>query len=90
MKKLEGSPFFWPGQPASEKSGWSFDQSCHTLSGALFSGNASWDSIQPPLSLEGKFCAVAFSNLLPPCMEVADAAIGLDELSRAPFNGFSY
>ena len=62
MKKLEGAPFFWPGQPASEKSGWSFDQSCHTFSGALFSGNASWDTIQPPLSLEGKFCDVAFPS----------------------------
>ena len=62
MKQLWVDPLLWPGQPAPAKSGWSFGQSCHTLSGALLSGNASWITIQPSLSLEGKFCDVAFPS----------------------------
>ena len=56
------NPWVDPLSPAPAKSGWSFDQSCHTLSGALLSGNASWNTIQPSLSLEGKFCDVAFPS----------------------------
>ena len=91
MKQLWVDPLLWPGQPAPAKSGWSFDQSCHTLSGALLSGNASWITIQPSIVLGGQVLRCGISVIsLPHAWKSPLPPGGLDELSRALFNGFSY